>query len=158
MSTAPDRRVVVIGVGNPLRGDDGAGRAVARQLLGQVPPGVAVLERDGEPAALIEAWEGASVAFLADAVVTGAPTGTVHRFDATEGPLPARVGGAASTHGLGVAAAIELARVLGRLPETVVLYGIEAGDVALGTPATPAVDRAVAAVARRIVAEVAPCA
>jgi len=154
----PERRVVVIGVGNPLRGDDGAGRAVARRVRGQLPEGVAVLERDGEPAALVEAWEGASAAFLADAVVTGAAPGTIHRFEAGRRPLPARLRGAASTHGLGVAEAIELARALGRLPDKVVLYGIEGGEADVGTPPRPAVDRAIAAVARRIVAEVSPCA
>jgi hydrogenase maturation protease len=154
MSTVPERRVVVIGVGNPLRGDDGAGRAVVRRVHGRLPDGVAVLERDGEPAALMEAWEDASAAFLADAVLTGAAPGTVHRFEADRSPLPTRLHGAASTHGLGVAEAIELARALGRLPETVVLYGIESGAVDVGGTPAPAVDRAIATVARRIVEEV----
>jgi len=46
----------VIGVGNPWRGDDAAGLAVARLLRGTVSPEVEVLEREGEPTGLVDAW------------------------------------------------------------------------------------------------------
>ena len=145
-------RAVVIGVGNPLRGDDAVGLEVARRVRESAPPGVVVLERDGEPAALLEAWEGARAVILVDAVCSGAEPGTVHRFDVSEGELPVAPGGV-SSHGLGVGEAIELARVLGRLPARAVLFGIEADDTGLGAEPTSAIRGAIDEVAARVVGE-----
>lgn len=51
--------VLLVGIGNPDRGDDGVGPLVARQLLGRVPPNVAIIERTGDALALIEDWPAA---------------------------------------------------------------------------------------------------
>jgi hydrogenase maturation protease len=146
----------VIGVGNPWRGDDAAGLAVARRLRGTVPPDVDVLEREGEPTGLVDAWEGADAVWLVDAVVSGAPPGTVHRQDASTQELPVELV-SASTHHLGLAEAVELARVLDRLPPQVVFYGIEAASVATGEGLTPEVVAAVDRVAESLREEVARC-
>jgi hydrogenase maturation protease len=121
---ARDRpRLRVIGVGNAWRRDDGVGLEVARRLQG-LAPGCDVLEREGEPAALIDAMEGADAVWLVDAVHSGAEAGTIHRLDVAGAPLPAELF-RASTHALGLAEAVELARALGRLPRHAVVYGIE---------------------------------
>ena len=101
--TAP----LVIGVGNPWRGDDGAGIEVARRVGG--------IAFEGDGTGLVELWAGAEDAVVVDAAASGAAPGTVHRFDAAAGPLPAR-SLRSSTHHFGVADAIELARALDRLP------------------------------------------
>jgi hypothetical protein len=54
--------MVVIGVGNEYRRDDGAGLAVVARLRDRVPPGVEIVLTDGEPIRLIEAWTGAALA------------------------------------------------------------------------------------------------
>ena len=140
-----DPRAAVIAVGNPLRADDGAGAAVLARLAGRVPAGVQLLDTHGEPAELLDAWEGLERVVVVDAVRTGAVAGTVHTFDASSTPLPARTG-AASTHGLGLAEALELGRALGRLPARGVVIGIEAGDdghgAVLSPPVAAALDRA----------------
>ncbi|MGZ4244637.1 MAG: hydrogenase maturation protease, partial [Solirubrobacteraceae bacterium] len=64
--------VVVIGVGNELRGDDGAGPLVMRRLR-DAGLEVAVCHGGTE---LLDLWHGASAAILVDAVATGAPAGT----------------------------------------------------------------------------------
>ena len=64
----------VIGVGNALRGDDAVGLEVTRLLEGTVPEGVDVLECEGEPVGLIDAWGDCELAFLVDATVSGAAT------------------------------------------------------------------------------------
>ena len=79
-------RRVVIGVGNAYRGDDGAGLAVAEGARGRLPADVDVLDCEQEPTRLLDLWESASVAVVVDAVVSGAPAGTVHRFDASDSP------------------------------------------------------------------------
>jgi hydrogenase maturation protease len=113
---------------------------------------MAVLELEGEPVSLVEAFAGVDEVFVIDAVRSGSEPGTVHRIDATHEPLPATLS-AASTHTLGVGEAIELARALGRLPRRVIVYGIEAESVAAGEKLTPAVARGVDDVVERILAE-----
>jgi hydrogenase maturation protease len=146
-------RTVVLGIGNPARGDDAAGPAVARLLRDRLPDGVAVAESDGEATALLAWLDGAAAAFLVDASVSGAPAGTVRRFDATTLPLPQDFR-ALSTHGFGLGEAVELARALGQLPSRCVVYAIEGGSFALGAGLSPPVRTAVAALAERLAAEV----
>ena len=144
--TAP---CIVVAIGNAFRSDDGAGLAVAGRLRGRMPAGVELVECVQEPSRLIDACEGASVAVIVDAVASGAVPGTLHRFDASTDPVPARLF-RSSTHAFGVGEAIELARALGRLPARVIVYGIEgeafgAGE-GLTTPVAAAVERAADAV------------
>lgn len=139
----------MIGVGNPLRGDDAAGPAVVERLRGRVPEGVCLKVCDGEPAELLEALDGAERVVFVDAVRAGGEPGELHLFDAAASPLPATTG-SASTHGLGLAEALELGRALGQLPETVAVVGIEAaGDehgAALSPPVAAAIEGAAALV------------
>lgn len=143
----------VIGVGNEMRGDDGVGLVVARKLAAEVDGRVRVLECEGEPVSLLSAWEGCSRAIVVDATRSGASAGTIRRIAAHEGPLPAALSGS-STHLLGIADAIELARALGRLPERTIVYGIEgatfsAGD-ALSEPVAEAAERVASAIRREL--------
>ena len=135
-------RRLVIGVGNPDRGDDGAGRAVARRLIGRDACAFEVREGSGEATALMNAWTGFDDVVLVDACRGAGPPGSFHRI----GPDDAeRVGTLqhASTHSLGVAAAIGLARALGALPSRLVIYAIEAGHSREGEGLSPEVDHAV---------------
>lgn len=138
-------RVVVIGVGNPYRHDDAAGLAVAEALQDRVPDGVAVLPCEQEPSRIVDSWHGAHAAVVVDAVSSGAEPGTVHRVDATAEPVPAHVF-RSSTHAFGVGEAIELARALGRLPERVVVYGVEGATFSAGVGLTERVAAAVGGV------------
>ncbi|HMD51105.1 MAG TPA: hydrogenase maturation protease, partial [Solirubrobacteraceae bacterium] len=114
--------VVVIGIGNELRGDDAAGLQIVRLLRGRARAGgIAVHEHEGEPLALIEVWDGARGVVLVDAARSGAPPGTIHRLDASQQPVGPRLPRSSSTHGVGLAEAIELARSLDRLPQSVLL-------------------------------------
>jgi hydrogenase maturation protease len=146
--------VIVLGIGNPWRRDDGAGLAVARLLAGT--PGVEVLEREGEPASLIDAWDGADALWLVDAVSSGAVPGTLHRIDVAEQELPADFF-RASTHHLGLAEAVELARALGRLPARTVFYGIEGASFEAGEGLSAEVAAAAARAAEEIRKEVELC-
>jgi hydrogenase maturation protease len=149
-------RALVIGVGNPWRADDAVGLEVARRLRRTLADGIEVLEREGEPTALIEAWQSAEAVWLVDAVRSGAPPGTVHRLDASKQELPGDLF-RTSTHHLGLAEAVELARALGRLPERVVVYGIEGADFDAGGGLTNEVDAAAERVSAAVRKEVAEC-
>jgi hydrogenase maturation protease len=135
--------VAVVGVGNPERGDDAAGPAVVARLEGRLPTGARTVVCSGaDPGTLIDAWQGAVAAVLIDAVVSGAEPGRVTVFDVTESPLPPDVR-PASTHALGAAAAIELARALDRLPRTLLVVGIEAQSFDAGAPLSKGVAAAI---------------
>jgi hydrogenase maturation protease len=134
---------LVIGLGNSWRGDDGAGPAVARGLLDEVPARVRVYER--EPVGLIEDWAGADAVIVVDAVSSGAPPGTIHRLDPLSEPIPAALS-QGSTHAFGLAETIELARTLHRLPQRLTVYGIEGERFAAGEQLSPPVSAAVEAV------------
>lgn len=143
---------LLIGLGNELRGDDAAGLLVARAARRQRAAGIGVVEREGEPIDLIGDWEWARAVVVADAVDSGGEPGRVYRVDAATGPLPAAFAGP-STHALGLADAIELARALDRLPARLVVFGIEGGSFTAGAEPIPAVVAAADAVAAAALAE-----
>lgn len=137
-------RRIVIGVGNPTRGDDAAGLEVARR--------VRCVESHQEVNGsyeLMDVWEGVDEVIVVDAARSGAPAGTVHRFDAHDEPLPGGIL-ATSTHSVGVMETIEMARSLGRLPERVVVYGIEVSNVTPGAGLSARVEEAVRELVKEI--------
>ncbi|HWJ50246.1 MAG TPA: hydrogenase maturation protease [Solirubrobacteraceae bacterium] len=132
--------VMVIGVGNDLRADDAAGLEVARRLRDE--PGIAVNVHGGEAIDLLELWSGTDAVVLVDTMRTGEATGTIHRFDATSNPVPLPLRGC-SSHAIGVAEAIELARTLGSLPQHVIVYGIEGARFALASELSDEVEQTI---------------
>jgi hydrogenase maturation protease len=149
--------VVVIGVGNALRGDDAAGLAVAKNVRAGAPDGVSVHVFEEEPSRLIDAFGDADVAFVVDAMSTGAPAGTVHRFDASDARIPSRAL-RSSTHAVGIGETIELARALGRLPRRTVVFGVEGTEFNAGETMTPAVRDGVSRASANVLREVLGCA
>ena len=131
----------MLGVGNAYRGDDAVGLAVAGRVRERAPE-LEVVVCEQEPIQLLDAWTGADLALLVDAVSSGAPPGTVHRLDATAEPVPATVF-RGSTHAFGVAEVVELGRALGRLPGRLLVFGVEGAAFSAGDELTPAVAAAV---------------
>jgi hydrogenase maturation protease len=132
--------ILVIGIGNPDRGDDAAGRLVARRLAESTPAGVDVVECDGKVTELIELLAQANTALVIDAGEFSGSPGSIRRLDAVREPVPVAAG--SSTHGLGLAQAIGLARALNCLPQHCIVYLIQGADWAFGAPLSPAVRRA----------------
>jgi len=142
--TGPETgRTVVVGMGNEYRCDDGVGPVVARQvasrLVGTGRRDVEVLDGVPDPLDLLGRWDGAALVVVVDAVRSPDPAGTVSVVD-----LGDRTGdGTTSTHGLGVATAVRLARALGQAPDRVVVVTITGDDFGRGTDLGPAVADAV---------------
>lgn len=155
-------RAAVVGVGNRYRRDDGVGLAAVEALRGSPPGGVRLACVDGEPTRLLDAWDGVPLAVVVDAALCRpAHPGTVHRAVVAAGALDAaQAAGAASSHGLGLPEAVELGRILERLPDRLVLLTVEAADVGLGDGLTPAVAAAlpevVAAIRRELASAATP--
>ena len=146
MTVAPN--IIVIGIGNEYRRDDGVGIAVARRLRERFLTKITVLEESGEGTALMDSWKGATWVMLLDAVRSGARPGTVHRLDARSTSVPAGFFHY-SSHAFGVAEAIELARSLDQLPPHLIVYGIEGENFAAGEEFSPVVAQAIEAVVER---------
>ncbi len=119
--------VRVVGVGNPSRGDDGVGPAVAAEVAARLDPAIDVVVSTADPSRLIERWGSAGTVVLIDAMVDDVAPGTVMVFDASVDPLPADLE-SISSHGMGIPATVELARSLGRLPEHLVVVGVAGQD------------------------------
>jgi hydrogenase maturation protease len=143
---------LVAGIGNPDRGDDGFGPAVAGRLRGKIPAGTRILARNGDLLSLIEEWEGFATVVLVDAAAPLGRPGRIHRIDLIRERLP---GGLArhSTHAFGITEAVGLARSLGRLPRHLVAYLVEGERFDIGAPLSPSVAAAVGPAAERILAE-----
>lgn len=145
----------MIGVGNRDRGDDAIGPLVADAVAARLGAGVATTVVEGDLSDLALRWPLDHHVVVVDAVVSGAPAGTVHVIDdpsrfADRAATPAPW----STHGIGLGEAIELARLLDRLPARLTVIGVEAERFEHGEPPGPAVadaiDPVLAEIGRRV--------
>lgn len=150
IDSEPSLPVLILGVGNQYRGDDAAGLCAVRKIQAQNLPQARVVEACGEGATVMEQWQGADLVILIDAVWSGAPAGTIFRFEAAHLPLPAKFFHY-SSHAFGVAEAIELARVLKLLPPRLIVCGIEGKAYDEGAPLSPEVEQAICVIEREIV-------
>jgi hydrogenase maturation protease len=161
---AVSTRIAVIAVGDRSRHDDGIGPAVLARLRERaaerpLPPGTGLTVCDGEPGRLAGLWEGADLAVVVAAArgQRGRP-GRVYRLELDEQDLrspPDTRTGTADTDPHGLAAAVELARELARLPRHLVAYAVEAGDISRGAGLSAPVAAEVGAVAGLVEEEIA---
>lgn len=145
-------RILIIGVGSPV-GDDRIGLVAAarlRSLAGRSDADLVVQAAERPGVGLIDLWSPDDDVILIDAVHAGAPPGSVVRIaaeqiDSTAFPH--------SSHGLGVAEAVALARVLGRLPRRLVLFGVEIAASPSGTDLSPGTFAALPGLIERVLEE-----
>ena len=146
--------VVLIGIGQPLRGDDGIGPESVRRWSSDYSstakdPRIQILCLETPGLGLLDYFEDADSAILVDAVSTGRPAGTVQVFD----PIPNSGLSAAekTAHGFGIAETISVARKAGaHLPQRLVLVGIEGEQYELGRGVSDSVLAALPAAAGTI--------
>jgi hydrogenase maturation protease len=144
---------ILIGVGNRDRGDDAAGPMVCDRVQAQLGAGaIRTFVCEGSILDLALHWEHDDHVIIVDAMQPGAEPGRIVTVDATVEALPTP--GAVSTHEIDVTVAIELARAIGRMPERLVLIGIEAAQSDWASLPSAPVDAAIDAVVRTIVDKV----
>ncbi|OUC14030.1 MAG: hydrogenase maturation protease [Alkalinema sp. CACIAM 70d] len=147
--------VLLIGVGNEFRQDDGVGLAIVRSLRSRLPAYLSTMttiEASGEGAALMEAWQGFDRVYLFDAVASGAIPGTIHRIAAHQATVPTQFFHY-STHAFSVAEAVELARSLQQLPPELILWGIEGKNFRMGMGLSPEVEPAIETIVQAMLIE-----
>lgn len=140
---------VVISLGNHFRGDDSVGAYVLQRLRPQIEPAVPCIENGGDMVNLLEAWKGQHVC-LVDAVATEkAETGAVLCLDGlTEEVLPTLC--TTSSHGINLAEALEMGRIMDALPRSLRIYGICGDNFAIGEGLSPRVQAAAETVVKEI--------
>ncbi len=144
---------LIIGIGNRYRGDDALGCLIADEIKVGNTTDAEVIEHDGEPASLIDLWHNRPCVFLIDAVSSGAKAGTIHQIALQDQALPDQFR-SYSTHAFGIAEAVELARVLNKLPPRITFYGIEGESFTAGTQLTEAMREAANQLRKRILDEI----
>ncbi|SDF29151.1 hydrogenase maturation protease [Sporolituus thermophilus] len=144
--------IVVVGFGNLLMGDDGAGIRVVERLndLG-LPSGVKALDGGVASFEVLAGLRQAQAIIIVDAMAAGGAPGAVYRMTPADlgAPAPDR---AFSLHEFTLLEALHLAAKVAPLPP-VVIYGIEPASVELGLELTPPVAQAVERVANLIMDE-----
>jgi hydrogenase maturation protease len=139
MGTGQPARTLIIGIGNPLQGDDGLGVRATQMLEEKNLPAHVQVEELGTPGwGLLACLEGWPRVCVIDAVQMGQVPGTWKRLDLNEARLVTERG-PVSLHETGLAESLELAGVLGILPGEFTLYGVEPASIAPGEELSPAV-------------------
>ncbi len=152
-------RPLVIGVGNRDRGDDAIGPAVADIVAERWPNRIDTAVVEGDLSTLPLLWSADRPVVVVDAAVlagdagTSTGPGTVIEFDGLGRPWPGgNEGPTLSTHGIGLATAVELARRLDRLPGslTMVAVAVHGGSLGHRAPLSRPLEQALDAIVTRI--------
>lgn len=145
-------KTLVLGIGHLFRGDDGIGHLVAERVAALNLPGMTALAHHGEGSDLMERWAGYDRVVVVDATRSDTAPGTIRRWDAVAEQLPAALF-PKSSHLFGLAEAVEMARLLGRLPPVLTVIGVEGKGFATGTELSPEMAAAVELVVDAVLQE-----
>ena len=146
-------RTVIIGLGNPMLSDDGAGAAAARLLDEKLSDmsEITVKEVYAGGFRLMDALVGFERAFIIDAMLTNEhEVGDIRRFTLGDSPVTRNL---TCSHDASLDVALDTGRVLGlELPKEITIWGIEAGDVeTFGESPAPEILASVKKVAAHII-------
>lgn len=132
------RGTVVVGLGNPLMGDDGLGLAALARLdqLWEVPADVQLIDGGTWGMNLLPVIEDAERVILLDAIDTGTAPGTQTRLDRER--LPRYLATKISPHQVDLRDVLGLAELRGTLPAHTVALGLQPERVEMGIGLTPA--------------------
>ena len=131
---------LVLGLGNLLLEDDGAGLRLLEELRHDPRHGEEIEFVDGgsQGLALLGYLEGRASVLVLDAVQLGAAPGTVHVLDGRD----LQAAHASTAHESGALELLELARLVGQAPENLVVVGIEPEAMHTGIGLSEAVEAA----------------
>lgn len=136
-------RTLILGLGNPLRGDDGIGpRLVAELNRRGLPDGVMAVDGGVRGLDLLHLLEGWDRVIIVDAAEMGRRPGEVVRFTPQEAYL-AQATGSLSIHQTGLADVLALAQALGQPLPPIVIFGVQPERIEWGERLSPAVEEAI---------------
>ncbi len=143
VSLVPAPATLIVGLGNPLRGDDGVGVRVTQLLAERCLPGdLEVVDGGTQGLSLVNILEDRQRVIVVDAADMGRLPGEFVRFVLEEARLLGEEEGRFSVHGAGLHEALLLAQALGILPDQVVLFGVQPARVGWEVGLSPEVEAA----------------
>ena len=151
----------IIGLGNPLRGDDGVGVCIAEILAARpLPRDVQVIDGGTRGLGIVNLMEGWQRVILVDAANVAETPGQFLRFTLDEvdllgGSSPLGGGQHLNVHYAGLREALLLAQALGSLPPEVVVFGVQPASTDWGSALSPEVQEALPDLIDAILGEVA---
>jgi hydrogenase maturation protease len=148
--SARGSRLLIVGCGNPVAGDDSAGLEIVRRLSELGDCGCDLRAETAPSIELLDVFSLTDVILFVDAVNSGGVPGTLYLTSLPSEELQPRALGFLSSHGWGLVETLKLAHALGRTIPRLFLLGIEAGTIAQGAPRSAAVEQAIALVVERI--------
>jgi hydrogenase maturation protease len=130
--------VLVLGIGNILLSDEGAGVKAAEELQNRYDCSDAVEIVDGGTVGfeLLPYFENRSHILIIDAVKTGNKPGTIVRIDDPPAFFQKKV----SPHQIGLADVMGIAVITDNMPQNIALFGIEPKELSTGLELSPEVD------------------
>jgi hydrogenase maturation protease len=156
MSTPPSdakrTATVVIGLGNPLMGDDGVGLAALKRLQEdwQVPDDVELVDGGTWGMNLLPTIEDAGRLLLIDAIDAGGPPGAAVMISRDE--LPRYFAMKLSPHQIDLKEVLALAQLRGTLPHDTLAVGLQPGRIELSEQLSDTVAGEIGGLVRRAVA------
>ena len=131
------KSIRIIGIGNPLAGDDAVGIQVIRLLQASPLPQDVLVALEQVSTDLLDLMEDMTSVILIDAIQSGNLSGTIYCLnyhnDREHIFQLAQSSQTSSTHSFGLSQVLALGQTLGTLPPELILYGIELGHTVLGT-------------------------
>ena len=157
MNEGQTMNAVVMGIGNPLLGDDGFGVEVAQRVrhlfaASHELSDVEVVDGGSQGLYLLPYLQGRTHIIVADAIAFGGRPGEVVRLTADQ--VPARLQVKMSEHQVGFNEVLALLRLLGEEPREFVFFGVEPKSNHWADPLSPEVEAAILPVAEQIKAQV----
>jgi hydrogenase maturation protease len=146
---------LILGVGNPLLGDDAVGVLAVQQLQkrADLPPHVTVVDGGTDGLGLVPLIESYRRVILVDAAQMGLSPGAIHRFTWQEAHFVGHEPGL-SLHQHDLTDTLVLAEALHCLPQEVVIYGVQPHTIDWDHPLSTAVERALPALIDALINEV----
>ena len=147
------KHVLILGLGNPLLGDEGIGVRVVEELKElELPDGVTVVEGGTAGLGLIGLMEGYQQVIIVDAVDMGHSPGRVVRFTSSEAQFKTAEA-PLSLHQIGLGEVLALAKALEVALAEWVIIGIQPSRVERGIGLSPEVEGAIPQIIRIILDE-----
>jgi len=141
MNDASGPKTVVVGLGNPLMGDDGLGIAALEILRDrwEFEPEVELLDGGTWGMNLLHLIESAERVLLVDAINVGAAPGTAVALERDE--LPRLLSMKLSPHQIDMREVLAVAELRGTLPDDIVAIGLQPERIEMSTELSPTLSR-----------------
>jgi hydrogenase maturation protease len=147
-------KTLVLGIGNPILSDDGAGIKVAHEVANQLnSPQVTIAETSGAGLSLLDSIVGYDKVIIIDAIQTEeGNTGRIYRMGPEDFSLTKHF---SSPHQINLVTALELGKMLNlAMPQKITIFAVEAKDVTnFSEKCTPEVEKAIPKVVKMVLEE-----